>query len=110
MVKNNCMCFEIKKRLFHIVFLDGDYVEFGKFPGRRVTPDAQHHADENNEPGSPALPPRKRLTVRAQAEERRKEKNEMARQALGVARGNVGKALDFLEDAMPFYYLDRMIT
>jgi hypothetical protein len=58
-------------------------------------------------PPTPQLPPAKRKTVRARAEETRHEKNKIAEQALLLAKNNVSNAMDYTEQKIPYEFLQR---
>ncbi|CAF3646782.1 unnamed protein product, partial [Rotaria socialis] len=88
-------------------YTDGDYVEFGDFrdPGDSSQP---------LWPGTPINPSignattsGKPMTVRAQAEECRKRKNEIADTALTIAETSVPKAMKYVRKKLPYVFMDR---
>ena len=52
--------------------------------------------------------PARTTTVRAEAQERRKREDEIARQALALAEDSVDKALDFIRKVMPSKFMRHM--
>ena len=48
------------------------------------------------------------MTVRAQAEEKRKTDDDIARRALALAEDSVDKALDFIREVMPVKFMLHM--
>ncbi|CAF4029748.1 unnamed protein product [Adineta steineri] len=96
-------------------YSDGDFVEHGTFD----RPDAQQNGMGSSAPtrpsvgaintgmASPQLPPAKRKTVRAQAEERRQQKDVIADTALTIAETSVDKAMGFTRQVLPYEFLSR---
>ena len=101
----------IGKRLT-FVYLDGDYVEFNEFLRPGVCPE-QHWPTNSSfdnahvAPASPHLPPAKRTTVRAQADERRKKKDDIANRALKIAETTTVKAMKYIRQELPYEFLQR---
>ncbi|CAM2725917.1 unnamed protein product [Rotaria socialis] len=89
---------------------DGDYVEFGEFRDTGSS-SQQYGPGMPNDPSigntSNATTSGKPMTVRAQAEEFRKRKNEIADTALTIAETSVPKAMKYVRKKLPYVFMDR---
>ncbi|CAF2964786.1 unnamed protein product, partial [Rotaria sp. Silwood2] len=93
----------------------GNYIEFSSFPRpsngpeqlRLGTSDNPPNNNSNHAIASGHLPPAKRLKVRAQADERRKNKDQIADSALTIAKKNVPKAMKYVRKKLPYEFMQR---
>ncbi|CAF3609845.1 unnamed protein product [Rotaria socialis] len=89
---------------------NGDYVEFGEFRDTGSS-SQQYGPGMPNDPSigntSNATTSGKPMTVRAQAEEFRKRKNEIADTALTIAETSVPKAMKYVRKKLPYVFMDR---
>ncbi|CAF4166494.1 unnamed protein product, partial [Rotaria sp. Silwood2] len=114
--KNHC-CMNVK--YFAITcwtnITKGNFVEFRSFPhpskapdqSRSGTPDIQSNKNGKRAIESACLPPPKRLTVRAEAAERRDINNQIADTALTIAEEDVPEAMRYVRKKMPKEFMYR---
>ncbi|CAF1124533.1 unnamed protein product [Rotaria sordida] len=98
----------------HFDLKDGDYVEFGSFNCTNTCSDqyrsptsTNSSINNNHSIVPPQLPRKKRMTVRAQADERRKQKDLIADKALTIAEKNVSKAMKYVRKKLPNEFMQR---
>ncbi|CAF1340813.1 unnamed protein product [Rotaria magnacalcarata] len=96
-----------KKSWFLDKHADGDYVEFGTFRSKGTSSDP----DCSSVPVSPLVDisnrSTKKITVRAQADERRKRKDEIADTLLCIAETSVSRAMEEARKILPYEFLQR---
>lgn len=85
-------------------------MEFGEFR-KAGTSSQQNWPGAPNDPSvgntSNATTSGKPMTVRAQAEVRRKRKNEIADTALTIAEESVPKAMKYIRKELPYEFMER---